>query len=255
MGILDAPGLNSIDLGAAPTQVVQQRDLLLQGAAYNAGPSTLFTLDMTGYDKLSVMFFGGNSAMSFFFEGANDLSQANWEALAAEPDNVNYAPIPVKNFKPNTTGPLSWTVEKRTRFIRLRTDLTGSGVYRWSACASVGQLTRRSGPTAESAWSYAAASGGIINTTAVAAKAAGQSGERQYVKSAQFSNSGAAGTEVMILDGAAVLWRGWVPATTVLPAITFDPPLRGTAATAINVQLSSGTTVAVYANLQGVTAQ
>lgn len=247
--------VNPQDLGAAPMQVAQQRDLLMQGIAFNSGPATLFTLDMTGYDKLSVMFFGGNSVASFSFEGANDLSQANWEALSAEPDNANYAPIPLRSFKPNTTGPMSWTVDKRTRFIRLRYDQQGSGVYAWRASASLGQLSRRSAPSAESSWSYAAGSGGIVNTSAVVAKAAGQAGERQYIKSAQFSNSGAAGTEAMILDGAAVLWRGWVPAATGLPAILFDPPLRGSPATAVNVQLSSGTTVAVYANIQGVTAQ
>jgi len=107
--------------------------------------------------------------------------------------------------------------------------------------------------TANTSWSYAAAAGGIVNTTGVTIKAASGAGNRNYVSSLQLANSGAAGTDVQIRDGAAgtVLWRGYVPAGANGECHNFTPPLKGTANTLLEVGLSSGTTVAVYVNVQG----
>jgi hypothetical protein len=107
----------------------------------------------------------------------------------------------------------------------------------------------------ELSWSSAAASGGIVNTTGVTAKAAAAAGIRNYVTRAQIINGHATvDTDVQIRDGASgtVLWRGFAKAAGGGVACDFDPPLRGTAATL--VEIACGTTgSAVYFNLQGYT--
>lgn len=102
----------------------------------------------------------------------------------------------------------------------------------------------------ENTWYAAAASGGITTTTATVVKAAPAAGVRNYIKSAQFRNAGAAQTEVMILDGATVIWRSQVVSGTADGvSVLFDPPIRCAAASAVSVQCSAAS--AVYANLQG----
>lgn len=105
-------------------------------------------------------------------------------------------------------------------------------------------------------WSYVAASTGIQNTTAVTIKAAAAAGIKNYITALQLSNSGVAGTEVIIRKGAAgtVIWRGYIGATVVVESITFANPISSDAAQLLEVVLSSGTTVAVYVNAQGYTA-
>lgn len=105
-------------------------------------------------------------------------------------------------------------------------------------------------------WSYAAANGGITNTTGVTAKAAAGVGIRNYVTSVQIVNAhDSTGTEVVINDGAAgtTLWRGWAEQTGGGVSAKFDPPLRGTANTLIEVAcVTTGTQT--YFNLQGYSA-
>lgn len=102
-------------------------------------------------------------------------------------------------------------------------------------------------------WSYAAASGGIVNTTAVTIKAAGAAGVRNYLKSLNVVNGHATvSTEVLVRDGAAgtVLHRGWAQAAGGGYAVLFDPPLRGTAATLLEV-VNVTTGSATYVNASG----
>lgn len=107
----------------------------------------------------------------------------------------------------------------------------------------------------ELSWSYAAASGGITNTTGVTAKAAAGAGLRNYITGVDVVNGHATvSTDVQIRDGAAgtVLWRGFAQAAGGGVARTFDPPLRGTANTL--VEIACGTTgSATYFNLTGYT--
>lgn len=105
-------------------------------------------------------------------------------------------------------------------------------------------------------WHYAAASGGITNTTGVTARAAQGAGIRNYVTRAEIINGHATvSTDFQIRDGAAgtVLWRGYLQAAGGGVAAVFDPPLRATANTLI--EIACGTTgSAVYANLHGFSA-
>ena len=104
-------------------------------------------------------------------------------------------------------------------------------------------------------WTYAAASGGITNTTGVTAKAAAGAGVRNYISRVQVINGGTTATDVQIRDGAegTVLWRGWAEENGGGVSAVFDPPLRGTADTLVEV--ACGTTgSATYFNLQGYEA-
>jgi hypothetical protein len=105
-------------------------------------------------------------------------------------------------------------------------------------------------------WSYAAASGGITNTTGVTAKAAAGAGVRNYITSIQVINGHATtDTDVQVRDGASgtVLHRGFAKAAGGGYTCKCDPPIKGTANTLIEV--ACGTTgAAVYVNLQGFTA-
>lgn len=118
-----------------------------------------------------------------------------------------------------------------------------------------GALITRPYAIPELEWSYVAASGGITNTTGVTIKAAAAAGIRNYLTGLQLANNSATATDVQIRDGAAgtVLWRGFLPANSPLVNIQFQSPIKGTAATLLEV--ACGTTgTATYVNAQGYTA-
>lgn len=108
-------------------------------------------------------------------------------------------------------------------------------------------------------WQYAAAAAGLANsTTAVTIKAAAAAGLRNYITGLQISwpTLGAA-TEIAIRDGAAgtVIWRG---STGTVPGqinVYFPSPIRGTAATLLEVlTLTATVTGGVYVSAQGFIA-
>jgi hypothetical protein len=113
----------------------------------------------------------------------------------------------------------------------------------------------------ENEWVYAAASGGITNTTTAATLVAAQAaGVRNYLTSLQLSSDvlGAA-TEIAIRDGAGgtVLWRGKIGTAGIAGVITiqFSDPLKSTAATLLEVvTLTASVTGGVYVNAQGYKA-
>lgn len=125
---------------------------------------------------------------------------------------------------------------------------------------SNGAMTQKPYAAPEVDWTYAAAAGGISNTTtAVTVKVAGAAGVRNYITGLQLSASAlGAATEFAIRDGAAgtVLWRCVIPTAGISEMdITFPTPLRGTAATLLEiVTLTASITGSVYCNLQGYQA-
>lgn len=125
------------------------------------------------------------------------------------------------------------------------------------AITTAQQVMVKSYGSAENDWSYAAATGGIsATTTAVTVKAAGVANIRNYVTGIDISTDtlGAA-TELAIRDGAGgtVLWRMKLNTTALgLVSIDFPTPLKGTAATLLEiVTLSSSITGGVFCNLRG----
>jgi hypothetical protein len=105
-------------------------------------------------------------------------------------------------------------------------------------------------------WSYAAATNGITNSnTAVTIKTAGGAAFRNYVSGCTIGHATlGATTEFAIRDGAAgtVLWRT-ILNTTAMPTTgyRFDPPLKGTANTLVEIITLTAVTGAVLVNCQG----
>lgn len=102
-------------------------------------------------------------------------------------------------------------------------------------------------------WSFASASGGIVNTTPVAVKAA-TANFRTFITSVQLKNTHATvATELSIVDsGTTTLWLGRLPAAMLNgDHFTFEVPLIAAGA----VTVVCGTTgAAVYVNAQGYIA-
>lgn len=138
-----------------------------------------------------------------------------------------------------------------------RTEGQGGPLQTTSAGALVSK------PYAEAArdWNYAAAASGIVNTTtAVTVKAAGAAGIRNYVTGIQvMAEALGTATELAVRDGAGgtVLWRTKIGTGGLTDglSISFPSPLKGTAATLLEVvTLTASGTGAVYVNLQGYEA-
>lgn len=121
----------------------------------------------------------------------------------------------------------------------------------------VGALVTRPFAIPEQDWVYAAASGGIVNTTDVAIAAAAGAGLRRYLTGISIQNASATvATEVVIKDGSTVIWRGYVGTSALLNSavsVVLPTPLKTTANTALNVACIT-TGAAVYVNAQGYTA-
>jgi hypothetical protein len=119
----------------------------------------------------------------------------------------------------------------------------------------IGALVTKPYAIPEADWQTAAAAGGIITTTDVVLRAAAAAGIRNYVTSIDLRNAHpTVATEVVIKDGATVIWRQLLAAAMPTPVeITFPTPLRGTAATAMNVACIT-TGAQVYVNAQGFAA-
>jgi hypothetical protein len=101
-------------------------------------------------------------------------------------------------------------------------------------------------------WSYAAASGGIVNTTGVTIKAA-VSGQKNCVTSIDIINGHASvSTEVVLRDGASgtVLKRWWMQAAGGGISKTLPVPICGTTNTLLEVAaITTGS--AIYVNAEG----
>lgn len=113
----------------------------------------------------------------------------------------------------------------------------------------------------EATWQYAAAASGILNTTtAVTIKAAAAASLRNYITGIDYwSEALTNATEIAIRDGAAgtVIWRAKIGTAGLLAgrSITFPVPIRGTAATLLEVvTLTASGAGAVYFNAAGFVA-
>ncbi|WP_438979615.1 hypothetical protein [Polynucleobacter sp.] len=155
------------------------------------------------------------------------------------------------------TSPLAIGLDCRTSS---KTSVTNATLVRPIATTD-GRLITRLNSIPENEWQYAAASGGITNTTtAVTIVAAQAAGVRNYLTSLQLSSDAlGAATEIAIRDGAGgtVLWRGKIGIAGIagVSNIQFSDPLKSTAATLLEVvTLSASVTGGVYVNAQGYIA-
>lgn len=93
----------------------------------------------------------------------------------------------------------------------------------------------------------------ITTNTAVTAIGASSS-NKNYVTGIQFQNINSTSTALSVIDGSTCLWQVSATASMSMPvSVSFQTPLRGTAATAL--QVTAGTTgAAVIFNMQGYQA-
>ena len=127
------------------------------------------------------------------------------------------------------------------------TAMSASGDANHALMTMIGALVMRPYSIPESEWSY---TGSVTVTTDIAVKAAAAAGIRNYVNGLQLQNTGAAATTFLIKDGTTVIWQCSLPASMATPVdIEFKIPLKGTAATAVNVACGTASTVLV--NVQG----
>lgn len=159
----------------------------------------------------------------------------------------------IANGATQTASPVPMGFDARTANLTPVTN--GQNVYGVSTLVGAQIVYPWSIP--EATWPYAAASGGIVNTTtAVTLQAAGASGIRNYLKTISVTVSGTvtAASECVVRDGASgtVLWRDKLDA---VGRIVFNPdiPLRGSAATLMEFATltAMGAASAVYVNAQG----
>lgn len=105
--------------------------------------------------------------------------------------------------------------------------------------------------TQANSWTYAAASGGITDTSDVTLAAAAGVGLSNFLTGIQIMNKSAVATEVVVKDGSTIIWRGYSPASGVGPlSITFEDPLQSSPNTALKFAAIT-TSSAIYVNAQG----
>lgn len=148
-----------------------------------------------------------------------------------------------------TTSPVLVGLEARTSS---KTSVANASVVRPIATVD-GRLVTRLNSIPENEWQYAAASGGIVNTSDVVLQAAAGAGIKNYLTGLSVANASATATEVVVKDGSTVIWRGYLAAHQHLTDIPFPTPLQSTANTALNVAcITTGTQT--YISAQGYKA-
>jgi hypothetical protein len=116
----------------------------------------------------------------------------------------------------------------------------------------IGALVQKPFSIPEADWSYTGAA--VTNTTDVVLAAAAGVGIRRYITAIQLKNTNATATEVVIKDGATVIWRLLLPANmATADTIAFPSPLKSTANAALNFACIT-TGASVYVAAQGYTA-
>lgn len=91
----------------------------------------------------------------------------------------------------------------------------------------------------------------VTTTTAVVLRAAGAASIRNHITNIQLINTNAQAGAVSIQDGTTVIWSTWLPASMTAPVdFTFNTPLRGTAATAMNF-VANVAGMSIFVSAQG----
>ena len=149
-----------------------------------------------------------------------------------------------------TTSPVLVGLEARTSS---KTSVANASAVRPIATVD-GRLVTRLNSIPENEWQYAAASGGITNTSDNVLTAAAGSGIKNYLTGLSVANANATASEIVIKDGAStVIWRMYLAANAPIQSIKFVTPLQSTANTALNVAcITTGTQT--YINAQGYKA-
>jgi len=148
------------------------------------------------------------------------------------------------------TSPIAVGLEGRTSS---KTSVANATLVRPISTLDGRQIVRLNS-IPENEWQYAAASGGITNTSDVALVAAQGAGIKNYLTGLSVANANATASEIVIKDGAStVIWRMYLAANAPIQSIKFVTPLQSSANTALNVAcITTGTQT--YINAQGYKA-
>lgn len=254
------------NLRPAGRDQVKLRDRVLRATIYGLqqtaqGNSTVLQWDMGAYASFNVVISGDSS--QFTIDGSADL--VTWTPLDYQVLNQSAPTSPnvgvyVENVA--AVGGIPTTVfagNKQTRFVRVRLVNASSS----RICAVVATLSQTSfQPTKQmkhmspdQGWAYVSPAGGVTTTAAVTLKAAVNTFHRNLITQVQMANGGTAGTEVAITDAtaSAVLWRHYLPPGANLH-VSFDPPLRASANSALTLAISASSGAVVYPSVQGLVA-
>jgi len=117
-----------------------------------------------------------------------------------------------------------------------------------------GRLVTRQNSIPENEWQYAAASGGITNTSDNVLIAAAGANIKNYLTGLSVANANATASEIVIKDGAStVIWRMYLAANAPIQSIKFATPLQSSTNTSLTVAcITTGTQT--YINAQGYKA-
>ena len=147
------------------------------------------------------------------------------------------------------TNPIAIGLESRTSS---KTSVANSTLVRPIATVD-GRLITRLNAIPENEWQYAAASGGITNTSDVVLAVAQGANIKNYLTGLSVANASATASEVVVKDGSTVIWRTYLAANAPIQSIKFVTPLQSTANTALNAAcITTGTQT--YINAQGYKA-
>lgn len=116
----------------------------------------------------------------------------------------------------------------------------------------IGALVQKPFSIPEADWSYTGAP--VTSTSDIVLAAAAGAGIRRYITAIQLKNTNATATEVVIKDGATVIWRLLLPANmATADTIVFPSPLKSAANAALSFACIT-TGASVYVAAQGYTA-
>jgi hypothetical protein len=147
------------------------------------------------------------------------------------------------------TNPIAIAAEARTSS---KTGVANATLVRPIATID-GRLITRLNSIPQNEWQYAAESGGITDTANVELVAAQGAGIKNYLTGLSVGNANATASEIVIKDGATVIWRMYLAANAPIQSINFVTPLQSTANTKLNVAcIMPGTRT--YINAQGYKA-
>jgi hypothetical protein len=147
------------------------------------------------------------------------------------------------------TLPIAIAAEARTSS---KTNVTNATLVRPIATTD-GRLITRLNSIPQNEWQYAAENGGITDTANVELVAAAGAGIKNYLTGLSVGNANATASEIVIKDGATVIWRMYLAANAPIQSINFVTPLQSTANTKLNAAcIMPGTRT--YINAQGYKA-
>lgn len=252
--------VSALPLGADGQPASYAETILAPQIPPQTALSVAFDIDCTGYGGATVLHASGaSSGLAGVYEayyGQDRWITVHGIAIQYNGSAANYvdtaSPPGTSN---SSTNPRLFCLAGALRF-RYRVTLISSGYVAPIVTLipgyvpPLGQYVETRVPSGNT-WVYAAATGGITNTTALSFKASAGTGAKNYLTGLQFINVAAVASEIVVKDSGGDLWRGYAPASmTRETVVTFSPAITGATAAAMQVQMAT-TATQTYFSAQG----